>query len=141
MPTEENKSLVRHYMSEAVSKGNVAEADKLFAPDFVFHFPGSPAPMDREGWKQTTRMFHTAFPRQQTTTDDILAEGDKVAARFTFHGTNQGDFQGIPPTGKEATFTGLAQWRIVNGKIAEHWVEIDALGLMQQLGAIPAPGR
>jgi steroid delta-isomerase-like uncharacterized protein len=141
MSTEENKSLIRRYMEEALNKGNVGIADQLFTPTFVFHFPGSPGPMDREGWKQTSAVFQSAFPNQHTTTDDLVAENDKLAARFTFRGTHQGVFQSIPPTGKSVTMTGMAIWRVVDGKIAEHWVEFDALGLMQQLGVIPAPGQ
>jgi steroid delta-isomerase-like uncharacterized protein len=137
MSTEENKAVVRRYMEEGVNKGNVEIADELFAPNFIFHFAGSPEPMNREGWAQLTNMFQSGFPGQNTNTDDILAEGDKVAARFTFRGTHQGAFQGIPPTGKLVTMTGMAIWRLANGKIAEHWVETDGLGMLQQLGAIP----
>ena len=139
MSTIENETIVRRYMEEGVSRGNVAIADEVLAAGFVFHFPGVPVPMDVNGWKGTTALFHTAFPDQTTTVDALIAEGDQVAARFTFRGTHQGDFQGLAPTGKTATMTGIAFWRLAEGKIAEHWVEIDAMGLMQQLGAIPAP--
>ena len=141
MSTEENKALVRHYLDEGVNKGNVGIADELFAPSFLFYFPGIPEPMNREGWAQTTTLFHSGFPNQHTVTDDMIADGDKVAARFTFHGTQTGNFQGIPPTGKVVTVGGMAIWRIAGGKIAEHWVQFDVLGMMQQLGVIPAPGQ
>ena len=141
MSAEANQALVRRYLDEGVNQGNVRIADELFAPNFTFYFPGNPEPMNREGWAQTTTLFHAGFPDQHTVTDDMLAEGDKVAARFTFHGTHTGNFQGIPPTGKAVTMGGMAFWRIVGGKIAEHWVQIDALGMMQQLGVIPGPAQ
>lgn len=137
MSIEANKSAVRRYMDQGVNKANVNIADELFAPNFAFHFPGVPVPMDRAGWAQLTTVFKKGFPDQQTSTDDLLAEGDRVAARFTFRGTQQGEFQGIPPTGKSVTMTGMAVWRLVDGKIAEHWVETDALGMLQQLGVVP----
>jgi steroid delta-isomerase-like uncharacterized protein len=139
MSTEDNKNLVRRYMEVDVNEANIEAANELVTRDFLFHFPGSPAPMDRAGLAQTTLLFHAGFPDQHTTVDDILAEGDKVAARFTFRGTQTGAFQGIPPTGKAVTMNGMAIWRIADGKIAEHWVLFDALGMMQQLGVIPAP--
>jgi predicted ester cyclase len=72
---------------------------------------------------------------------DIAAEGNTVAARVAFHGTHRGEFQGIPPTGKEVAFSSMEFNRVVEGKVEEHWVELDLLGLMQQLGAIPEPGE
>lgn len=141
MPTvqETNKEVVRRYMQEGVNRGNVSIADHMFTPDFAFHFPGVPVPMDRNGWAQLTQAFQMGFPNQDTTTNDLLAEGDRVAARFTFHGTQSGTFQQIPPTGKAVTMTGMAIWRLADGKIAEHWVETDALGMLQQLGVVPMP--
>lgn len=141
MPTlqETNKEVVRQYMQEGVNHGDVSVADQIFAPDFRFHFPGVPAPMDRAGWAQLTQAFQMGFPNQDTTVNELLADGDKVAARFTFRGTQSGEFQQIPPTGKAVTMTGMAFWRLAGGKIAEHWVETDALGMLQQLGVVPLP--
>ena len=73
--------------------------------------------------------------------EDIAAEGDTVAARVAFRGTHRGEFQGIAPTGKEVAFSSMEFNRVVDGKVEEHWVELDLLGLMQQLGAIPEPGH
>ena len=84
-------------------------------------------------------MFRQAFPDSYFTVEDMVAEGDKVATRKTFHGTHQGEFMGIPPTGQQVS-TGLIDVvRIVDGKVVEHWSMGDNLGLMQQLGVIPAP--
>lgn len=140
MSVQDNKALVSRYMAEGVNKGNVSIAGQMFTSNFQFHFPGVPAPMNHEGWAQMTRAFQQGFPDQHTVTDDLFGEGDKVAARFTFHGTQTGDFQGIPPTGKPVTMTGMAIWRISDGRIAEHWVETDAFGMMAQLGLVPIPG-
>jgi predicted ester cyclase len=84
--------------------------------------------------------FAAAFPDGHVTTEDLVAEGDKVVERFSFRGTNIGPFLGAPATGKQVITTGVAIFRIANGKIVEHWGENDALGVMQQLGLIPAPG-
>jgi predicted ester cyclase len=73
--------------------------------------------------------------------EDIAAEGDTVAARVAFRGTHRGEFWGIPPTGKEVAFSSMEVNRVVDGKVEEHWVEINLLGLVQQLGAIPEPGH
>ena len=80
-----------------------------------------------------------AFPDIQTTIEDLIAEGDKVVKRYTIRGTHRGEFQGIPPTGKEVAFSSIEIDRMVDGKVSEHWFEMDLLGLMGQLGAIPDP--
>jgi len=85
-------------------------------------------------------MFLTAFPDLYFTVEDLIAEGDEVVARVTMSGTQHGAFMGIPPTGKHVTITGIDINRFVGGKSVEHWVEMDTLGMMQQLGVIPAPG-
>ena len=132
MSVEENKAIYRRWFEEVVTGRNVALADELLARDHVLHFPGFPALVDREGHKQLLMMFHQGFPDWQETIDDVVAEGDKVVIRVTGRGTQQGEFQGIPPTG-----VGIG--RIEDGRIAESWAEYDALGMMQQLGVVPSP--
>jgi predicted ester cyclase len=100
-----------------------------------------PPPETWRAWRQFTAPFSEAFPDLRLTIQDIAAEGNTVAARVAFHGTHRGELQGIPPTGKEVAFTSMEFNRVVGGKVEEHWVEIDLLGLMQQLGAVPAPGQ
>jgi steroid delta-isomerase-like uncharacterized protein len=136
MSTEENKALIRHLVEET-NKHNVNKADEMFAPDVVGHFPGLPPVQGLDACKQLVSGMLTAFPDLQLTVEDLIAEGDKVVFRETWRGTHQGAFQGIPPTGKQVTFTGMAICRIVGGKIAEEWAVHDDLGLLQQLGAIP----
>ena len=138
MSTEENKTVSRRF-HEAFDKGNQG-SQALYvelAPDFVAHFPGVPGPLDREGFTQLGNVFTSAFPQSQTTIEDEIAEGDKVISRWTYRAVHRGEFQGIPPSGKQVTMTGLTLLRIAGGKIVEHWVELDQLGLLQQLGVIP----
>jgi deazaflavin-dependent oxidoreductase (nitroreductase family) len=138
MPTEDNKSLVRRFYAEGVH--NPAIFDELLAPTYVLHLPGSPPIAGIEQAKQLMVSYTSAFPDLQLTTEDMVAEGDKVAIRNTWRGTHEGAFQGLPPTGKHVMFTGSDIFRCVGGKIAEQWADLDALGLMQQLGGIPAMG-
>jgi predicted ester cyclase len=109
----------------------------VLTPGYVAHAPGLPGPLDLEAWSQFTATFVEAFPDLRLTVEDILSEGDMVAARVAFRGTHRGEFQGIPPTGKEVAFSSIEIDRMVDGKVAEHWFEMDLLGLMGQLGAIP----
>jgi deazaflavin-dependent oxidoreductase (nitroreductase family) len=138
MSTEDNKAHVRRFYQEGVH--NPALFDELLAPTYVLHLPGSPPIAGIEGAKQLMVAYTSGFPDLQLTTEDMVAEGDKVAIRNTWRGTHQGAFQGLPPTGKYVTFTGTDIFRFAGGKIAEQWADLDALGLMQQLGAIPAIG-
>ncbi len=138
MSTENNKTLVRRFYEEGVH--NTALFDELLAPTYVLHLPGSPLIVGIEQAKQLMVTYTSAFPDLQLTTEDLVAEGDKVAIRNTWRGTHQGAFQGLPPTGKHVTFTGSDFFRFMGGKIAEQWADLDALGLMQQLGEIPAIG-
>jgi len=140
MSTEENKAIVRRFEQEVWNGRNPSLVDQFFAASHVFRAAGSP-PLDREGHRQMIAHFQDAFPDGQDTTNDLIAEGDKVAHRWTYHGTHQGTFQGIPPTGKQVTLTGISIWRFEAGKIVESWHELDILGMMQQLGVIPVPGQ
>src|SRR5207237_10714019 len=101
--------------------------------------PGAPA--GPSGLRQGMTLFLAAFPDLRITTDDQLADGDKVASRFTTRGTHLGDLFGIPPTGKPVAYPTLDLVRIAGGKIVERWGLDDQLGVMQQLGVLPAPGQ
>ena len=146
MSTEDNKALVRHGI-EVANRGNITETlamvDEFMAPDFVFHDPNIPFPggiRSREDYKQFTTAFHAALPGQFTI-EDLIAEGDRVVARYTYRGTHRGQWRSLPPTGKAVTFTGTITYRIANGKTAEAWQNADNLSVLQQLGVIPAPGQ
>ena len=141
MSEEENKAVIRRWIEAFNDRDLEAEAAVL-APGYVAHVPDAPAPLDLEGleaWRQFTTPFVEVFPDLRLTIQDIAAEGETVAARVAFHGTHRGEFQGLPPTGKQVVFSSMEFNRVVDGKVEEHWVELDLLGLMQQLGAIPEP--
>ncbi len=138
MSIEDNKALVRRWI-EALNQKNLAAFDELCAPDFVHHSPSTTV-QGLETYKQAISGEFTAFPDMRFTIEDILAEGDTVAVRLTGHGTHQGNLQGIPPTGKQATIPGMTIYRIADGKLVEQWESLDDLGLLQQLGVIPAMG-
>jgi steroid delta-isomerase-like uncharacterized protein len=139
MSTEENKAIVRRQLDEMWNQGNLAVADELFAADVILHggLPGQPSGV--EGIKQGVKLNRDAFADYHNTADDLIAEGDKVAIRWTARGTHTGEMLGMPPTGKQVTLTGMTIVRIADGKITEVWNALDQLGLMQQLGAIPMP--
>jgi len=139
MPAEENKAIVRRWVDEAYNPGNVGLMDELFAADFVNHDPANPQVRDLEGLKQDVRTQQVAFPDRHTSIDELLADGDKVIKRFTFRGTQTGEWNGIPATGKQVTLQGIDILRIENGQIKEIWWGYDALGVLQQLGVIPQP--
>ena len=142
MSAEQNKALFRQMVEEVFNRGNLSKADELLAPNFVEHEelpPGIPA--GREGVKQLTSMLRSAFPDFKATIDDMIAEGDKVVMRQTWSGTHKGEFMGIPATGKRVSFGVIDIVRMDGGKCVEHWGQMDSMGLMQQLGAIPAPGE
>jgi steroid delta-isomerase-like uncharacterized protein len=137
MSTEQNRSIVRRWIEEGWNKGNPAIVDQLYAPDYV-QYESSPTPVtSREALKQYVAGYRAAFPDMHFTMDDLIAEGDKVVWRFTSSGTHDGPFMGIPPTGKPCSVTGIVIFRLENSRIAEAWVNIDALALLQQLGVVP----
>lgn len=140
MSAEDNKALVGRYFNAAWNEGNSAVIDELFAANFHHHNPGVPDGGSREGFKLFNGAFRSAFPDLRLTQDDVIAEGDKVVTRFTAHGTQQGELQGIAPTGKPINVTGIEIMRVSGGKIVEGWVDFDQLGMLQQLGVIPSMG-
>jgi ketosteroid isomerase-like protein len=137
--TDANKALYRRWFEEVVTGGDLALADAVLADGYVLHFPGLPGPVDREGHKGLVAGFRAGFPDWRETVEDVIAEGDRVVVRVTGRGTHWGAFQGLAPTGRAVTATGIGIGRIEGGRIAEAWAAYDALGLLQQLGALPAP--
>lgn len=141
---DRNKRVARLVAAAQCSEASLAIANRAvddhFASDFVLHntFPGLPS--DADGTKQWNAAILEAVPDYRVTIDDEIAENDKVVTRWTARGTHKGTFQGIAPTGRQVTITGVTISRYVDGKIAESWVELDTLDLMRQLGADPARG-
>ena len=130
---EANKALMRRFIEEVWNKGNMDVADELFHPDHTS--PSAPTlPPGAEGTKMIASMFRNAFPDFHMTIDLIVAEDDRVAARFIETGTHLGELFGIPPTGKTVNFSEIGILRIADGKVVESWYDVDMLGMMQQLG-------
>jgi steroid delta-isomerase-like uncharacterized protein len=128
----------RRIIEELFGGGDYDLADELLAPDATGHDPALPeAVVGPEGLKEAARGYRGAFPDLKLTVQQLVAEGDHVAIRWTARGTHKGDLFGIAPTGKEATVTGITIDRWAGGKIAESWTNWDTLGLLQQLGAVP----
>jgi len=137
--TEENKAQVQRLIDEAWNKGNLAVVDEILSPNYVLHINAPGARMDLDGYKQALSMYHNALSGFGFTVEDMIAEGDKVVIRWTIRGTHNGEYMGVAATGKDVSVTGIAIRRLENGKIVEEWVEMDRLGLMQQMGAVPSP--
>ena len=142
MSTEDNKTFMRRFYEEVMNQKNLAAMDDFLAPTFVNHSALQLGMLGGgiEEVKQYVSMILTTFPDLHYTVEDMIAEGDKVVARLTVSGTQQGAFLGIPSTGKHATITDIEIFRIANGKAVENWVQADFLGLLQQLGDVPAMG-
>jgi steroid delta-isomerase-like uncharacterized protein len=139
MSAEQNKSIVRRWVDEGWNKGKLSVIDQLYAPNFIQHEPQPEMVNSSEALKKYVNTYLTAFPDLHFTVDDLVAEGDKVVWRFTSKGTHQGAFMGLPPTGKTSIVTGMVLFRLENSRIVEAYVNIDALGLLQQIGIIPMP--
>ena len=136
---EQNKALIRRLFDEFY-KGAVEVADEIFASDAVVHDPATGDRRGVEGLKQRQRAQLANTPDFSMTLEDVIAEGDRVTYRWTMRATDTGGFMGRPPTGRPTTMTGITVVRIAEGKIVEGWHNYDMLGLLQQLGVIPATG-
>jgi predicted ester cyclase len=144
MTTEENKAIARRFvevLEEFFRTGEPDLLDSVLADNVVQHLSGQPSEAQSlEGFKQLLPALPQAFSDVLFTAEDMIAEGDRVAFRLTWTATHEGDFFGISPTGVRATVTEMHMFRIADGKVVERWCEWDALGLMQQLGAVPPSG-
>ncbi len=132
---EENKEIARR-LTEEVWRGKLDVIGDLLAAEFVDHDPSPGQGPGVEGYREMVRTYYAAFPDLRATNQDVIAEGDRVALRWTATATHQGELMGIPPTGKEVTLKGIDILRTSGGRIVERWGEFDALGLLRQLGAL-----
>jgi steroid delta-isomerase-like uncharacterized protein len=140
--TEANKALIQKWVDEVLNTRDVpyqSPAYQLVAADFIGHFPGQPPIEGLEAFRQFGAPYFSAFPDLQITPEDLIAEGDKVTMRYGWRGTHQGELMGIPATGKQVITSGMSILRVANGKTAEQWDHFDTLGMLQQLGVVPAP--
>ena len=141
MSTEaRNKAIIQQLYTELFDQGKLALAEELFAPDYIDHeAPPGLANRGPEAMQQLATLFHNAFPDVYHTVEELIAEGDTVAARVTWYGTHRGSFLGIAPTGRAVRQKQIHFIRFRDGQIVEHRAARDDLGLLQQLGVIAAP--
>ena len=139
MSVEENKAKQRQVFEEVLNKGNLAIIPDLIAPEYVFRSPLGVEAKGPESFKQMVVMFRTAFPDLNFTIDDVFAEGDRVALRFTMTGTFKGEMMGFAPTGKKATYTAILITQWAGGKEVQAWEAMDTLPFYKQLDIRP-PG-
>jgi len=137
---EEVTSVVLAFV-ECGNRGDLEGAAALHGDDLVFHMPGMPA-MNKPAWEQFNRQWFGAFPDLHIAVDPstMTVEEDRATGYYTLTATHTGDFMGIPATGRRISVTGVNLFRVRGGKIVEEWVSNDSLGMMQQLGLVPAPG-
>jgi steroid delta-isomerase-like uncharacterized protein len=134
---ERHEALARRWF-DAMSRGDHRRAaDETFAPDYAV-FMGADAMRGTDAIKALVDRYRAAFPDLRFTVDDVVAEGDRLAVRWTAAGTHDGPLMGLPPTGRRATWGGVSCWRMAGGRCVEDRVTMDALGMLQQLGAVPA---
>jgi predicted ester cyclase len=138
---ERNKAVSRRWIEVFNERDDAGEAD-VRAQDYIAYAPESlePAPLDSEAWTQFLAGFVEGFPDLQITVEDAVGESELVAQRVHFKGTHTGVFQGLPPTHKKVEFSGLELNRFVDGRVAQHWFQLDSLTLLQQLGMVVVPG-
>jgi steroid delta-isomerase-like uncharacterized protein len=145
MSLDENKAIVQRILKEFWVGGNIRVLDELLTDDCVNHEQSNPEIRGKQAYKEWADGFRLAsrqgFPDYDVKAEDFIAEGDKVVKRWVFQGTQTGEFNGIPPTGRAVTMRGITVYRLAGGKVAETYWNYDVFGMLQQLGAIPAPGQ
>ncbi len=134
MSVEENKAVTHRMIDEVWNKGNVDVLDEITAPDYARHLVGQDKPLDREGQKRRLSSFLTGIPDHRLSIENLFGEGDQVVFRIAVRGTHGGSLLGVAPTGKPIMLTAIDILRFENGKIVDHWGQMDMLGLRQQLG-------
>lgn len=141
MSTAQNKELARRFIEDVLNTGNLAAIDDFMAAGYVEHLATPGFPANREGTKMALTMLHRAFPDFHYTIEHLIADDDWVAMRLTGHATMQGSFRGLPPTGKQASWSKMHFARLDEGKFVLHWDVKDDLNRLQQLGFPPIPER
>ena len=137
---EDIKVVVRRFFDEILGKKDLSAVDEILHDDYKNYFPGAPAPLDKQSIQGPFQEFFTAFPDMRYELESIIAEGDRVATIGTIVATHQGTFQGVPATGNRVAVRALSQYRIQDGKMVEDYPGFNPMEIMQQIGAVPAPG-
>jgi steroid delta-isomerase-like uncharacterized protein len=136
---ERNKAIARQFIQRVFVEADPSAVDELATDDFTPHSWGE-MPPGRESLKAAQQRVTQGLSEVSMRVDDAIAEGDRVAVRLTAHGRHEGEFMGMPGSGNEYTISEIHIFRIVDGRVAEHWRDADMLGMLRQLGALPAPG-
>lgn len=137
MSTQQLKTSVKNFIENGLNKQDLSVMESYFSPNLVDHALPPMLPPGREGRKLFAQAFFAAFPDIHIHIEDLVAEGDRTAMRWSAHGTHQGELMGIPATGNSVNFSGIAIDRFENGRSVEHWEIIDQMTMMQQLGVVP----
>ena len=131
---EQNKTLVRRYYDDVLTGRDAEQLPELLGPGFTSHGPGG-VTVGIEGYEAAVAQTHAAFADLVVTIHDQVAEGDRVATRWSATGTQTGSYAGVPASNRQVTVSGIHIHRVVDGRLIEHWEEIDALGTLRQMGA------
>ena len=137
MSESENRAVVQRFLEEVINQGRLEQADEIVAEDFVELDPLPGQRQGREGLKEVIGMLRAAFPDMHWVVEEMIAEGEQVVTRFTWTGTQQGTFMGIPATGRNVVVKGVVIDRIVGGMMTDSRILMDTMGMMQQLGVMP----
>jgi steroid delta-isomerase-like uncharacterized protein len=141
MSTEDNRAIACRF-GEVWAAGGLHIVDELASPDIIVSYPAYPQPIrGAEAFKTFLAEFFVGLPDVTVTIDDTLAEGDKVAVRWTIRGTHKGTLLGFPATGRPVQISGITFYRITGGKVVEETGIGNTLGLLQQIGAVVAPAK
>ncbi len=141
MTTSNIDVVLRLWYEELWDNWNTAVADDLLTDDYRLHAPGVPVALDGETTKQVVRMYGNSFPDLKHTVDEVIADGDNVAVRWTVRGTHRGEFQGIAATGNSITLSGITVHHVADLRLRETWLVYDNMELLQQIGAVPAVAK
>ena len=142
MSGTDNTSIIRRFIDEGLNQRKADLIDEVYSAGYVGHDPDRPTPRTLEDLKQGfAGLLGKVFPDAQYSIERLVAEGDPVVWHWTFRATHQGEIMGIPATGKQISFGGINLFRLENGKVVEDWVFRDTVGMMRQLGALPAPSQ
>ncbi len=136
---DDHKTIIRRIINDVINTGNLAQADALFASNYVYHGAGGVELRGPDGFRQLINTYRGAFPDIRLTIDDLIAEDDKVVVRWTARGTHRGDLAGIAPTGRAVTISGIVVTRISGGKVVEEFESFDEVSLLRQLGVSTLP--
>ena len=137
--SEENKACVRRLTEEVWNRGNFTVVNQLVALDYAGHSPTAGETRGRHGYIAFYQALRSSFPDIEFTVEDLIAEGDRVVSRWRAHGTNLGEYRGLPPTGRSGSVAGVSIFRVTKGSVVECWTHADDLTLLQLVGAMPAP--